>query len=99
MWASETPGKGTAPHKLILQGDGNLVVYDANGVATWGSETDETRAIRLILQDDRNVVLYDGKGKALWSTETHSWEPWTAHTTHGEKVLERFSLLAWSTCF
>ncbi|KAJ3381568.1 hypothetical protein HDU92_005254 [Lobulomyces angularis] len=29
LWASNTAGKGSPPHRLLLQDDGNLVIYDA----------------------------------------------------------------------
>jgi hypothetical protein len=31
VWASNTNGQGSAPYKLIMQGDGNLVAYGAGG--------------------------------------------------------------------
>ena len=27
--------RGTAPYKLVMQGDGNLVIYDKNGSVLW----------------------------------------------------------------
>lgn len=37
MWSSKT--YGTRPGRAVMQGDGNLVVYDANNVAVWHSHT------------------------------------------------------------
>jgi hypothetical protein len=31
VWSTGTSGRGTAPYKLVMQGDGNLVIYDKNG--------------------------------------------------------------------
>jgi hypothetical protein len=28
VWSSNTYGKGKGPYQLIMQGDGNLVIYD-----------------------------------------------------------------------
>ena len=39
VWASNTNGKGVAPHRLVMQGDGNLVIYDSYSTATWSTGT------------------------------------------------------------
>jgi hypothetical protein len=39
IWASNTHGKGTGPYVLKMQEDGNLVIYDSTGAATWASNT------------------------------------------------------------
>ena len=56
-------------YKLIMQPDGNLVLYGAHG-AVWASNTDGTGANRLNQQDDGNLVLYNPAGKALWASNT-----------------------------
>src|SRR5690242_16761097 len=38
-WISATSNSGTAPYKLYMQGDGNVVIYDATGTAKWSSGT------------------------------------------------------------
>ena len=35
VWTTGTNGTDTAPYKLVMQGDGNLVIYDKNGSAIW----------------------------------------------------------------
>ena len=70
VWASNTNGKGRAPHRLCMQADGNAVVYDACHVPTWASDTFGTHGERLTLQNDRNLALYDCAGKALWLSNT-----------------------------
>ena len=54
---------------LILQGDGNLVLYDSFR-AIWSSGTAGSKATRLTLQNDGNLVLYTASGKVVWHTET-----------------------------
>lgn len=50
---------------LMLQTDGNLVLYSDNGtVAKWWSAT--TTGYRAIMQDDGNFVLYNSGGSAVW---------------------------------
>jgi hypothetical protein len=68
LWASNTPGASAG--SCNMQGDGNLVVYDAGGNAVWASNTDGNPGSRLILQDDGNVVIYGPAGNPLWDTGT-----------------------------
>ncbi len=62
----------TAPaYRLILQGDGNLVVYNFSGKAVWNSHTAHTGSHnRLVMQGDGNLVLYTSSGKAVWNSGT-----------------------------
>lgn len=53
--------------RLILQGDGNLVLYDHAGKARWS--TDPARGDELRVQADGNLVLYRG-GQAVWQSDT-----------------------------
>lgn len=57
--------------RLVLQGDGNLVLYNPRGKAVWHTHTNRTKANRLVLQTDGNLVLYSSTGKALWHTHTN----------------------------
>src|SRR5690606_34699025 len=63
FWASQTGGIGNGPFRLIMQNDGNLVVYDKNYKPTWDSNSWNAGAAqyRLVMQDDRNLVIYDKK--------------------------------------
>jgi hypothetical protein len=56
--------------KLVMQADGNLVLYTSDGHALWASNTWDTPANHAIMQGDGNFVVYDGNGKAYWSTGT-----------------------------
>lgn len=67
-WASGTHGKPITT--CIMQGDGNLVLYDANGTPHWSSGTYGHAGAVLALQDDENVVIYNPQGQAVWSTNT-----------------------------
>lgn len=52
--------------KLILQKDGNLVLY--KGISPlWSTKTDNKGGAKAIFQKDGNFVLYDSNGKALWA--------------------------------
>jgi hypothetical protein len=43
VWASNTYRKGSAPHRLVMQNDGNLVIYDSRHRPTWSSRTANRR--------------------------------------------------------
>ena len=53
--------------QLILQTDGNLVLYGRNGNAVWSTRTHGSGVTEAKMQADGNFVLYDG-GKAEWAT-------------------------------
>jgi hypothetical protein len=55
-----------------MQGDGNLVLYDANGTPIWHTQTFGSAGATLRLQDDGNLVIYAADWRVLWSTDT--WE-------------------------
>lgn len=50
LWfSSQTTGGGFGPWRLYLQDDGNLVIYDARGVATWSTGTNPFMNLALFL--------------------------------------------------
>lgn len=53
-----------------LQGDGNLVLRNASGMALWASGTSGKSGQRLSMQSDGNLVLYTKSGTSVWSTRT-----------------------------
>ncbi|MBY8849203.1 aqualysin, partial [Saccharothrix sp. MB29] len=55
---------------LVMQGDGNLVLYTAAGQALWSSNTWGTGATHVVLQGDGNLVIYTAAGVAKWHTNT-----------------------------
>jgi RHS repeat-associated protein len=73
-----TWGPGTYGHPgayAIMQGDGNLCVYDANNLYLWCSGTNGTYAERLNMEDDGRIIIY----KSAWSSGTSTGQfNWTA---------------------
>jgi len=54
-------------YSLIMQGDGNLVLYGPEG-ALWATSTVGVSNPRLVMQSDSNLVLYGGDNSARWAT-------------------------------
>ncbi|MFF4160696.1 hypothetical protein [Streptomyces sp. NPDC001678] len=55
--------------QLVMQSDGNLVVYDEFGRARWDSKTVNS-GWRAVFQEDGNFVVYTRSGKAVWNSGT-----------------------------
>lgn len=59
------------PVRLVLQADGNLVIYrDDLGRPVWASNTEGKSISYLAMQGDGNLVLYSTDGKAVWASNT-----------------------------
>lgn len=56
-------------YTLVMQGDGNLVLYVRGGGARWVSGTNKAGATAW-MQSDGNLVIYSPSGGALWSSGT-----------------------------
>jgi hypothetical protein len=65
LWESGTFDPGGV---LIMQGDGNLVIYSP--LAIWASNTDGEPGAHLLVQNDGNVVLYRADWTPIWDTGT-----------------------------
>ena len=66
-------------YTLILQGDGNLVLYTESNTPVWATSTQGSGAVRVSLQDDGNLVLYTKEVErrfrrdvavAVWASQT-----------------------------
>lgn len=67
LWDS---ARFSAAGRCVMQGDGNLVVYDAAGGYVWDTSTNGQPGAYLEVQDDGNVVVYRSDRHALWATNT-----------------------------
>ena len=58
---------------LVMQDDGNLVIYEKNGTFKWATGTNGkgTGPYRLMMQTDGNLVVYDSKDVAIWNAGTN----------------------------
>ena len=68
LWASDTIGQ--PPGFATMQGDGNLVVYRADGVPIWATDTSGMPGAELRVQDDGYLVLYDAGNTPMWWVPT-----------------------------
>jgi hypothetical protein len=57
-------------YRLILQGDGNLVLYNEQWKPLWASWTVGKGGIYLVMQADGNLVIYDTNWVAVWNSRT-----------------------------
>ena len=64
LWSSGTSGTSTG--QVLMQSDGNLVVYDAQGSGLWASGTVGNPNARLLVQNDGNLVMYGANGQPVW---------------------------------
>ena len=106
LWAGEQLTVGqtlkspNGHYVLILQGDGNLVLYGPGGGPTgalWASNT--SGANRLAMQGDGNLVLYQPNNTAAWATWTQAYPgAWVQLQDDGNLVVYRPGGVAvWST--
>jgi hypothetical protein len=94
LWVNEAITSCNGRFTLVMQDDGNVVLYENGGGAVWHSQTHGTAGRVVVMQTDGNFVLYDGAGAPLWHTGTHGhpgammrveddgnvvvWNGWTA---------------------
>jgi hypothetical protein len=57
-------------YKLVLQGDGNLVLYKNETTPLWASNTPAKNIVKCEMQGDGNLVLYDKEEHPYWDTKT-----------------------------
>lgn len=65
VWSSNTAGNPGA--RLLMQEDGNLVIYDSGGRPLWDAGTAGNPGAYMRVLDDPAVVVFSSKGAPLWS--------------------------------
>ncbi len=69
MWAkAESFGQSSA--FLVMQHDGNLVMYDHANRPVWHTHTHGNPGAWFIVQEDGNRVVYAADGRVLWHAGT-----------------------------
>ncbi|MGI3198900.1 hypothetical protein ACRJ4W_10320 [Streptomyces sp. GLT-R25] len=56
--------------RLVMQSDGNLVVYNEKNKPIWASMTFGPNH-RAIFQDDGNLVVHNGDDRPIWASRSH----------------------------
>lgn len=76
VWESGSKSRHpvSAPFRLVLQKNGDMVAYDSSSRAFWSTDTANCGPgpFTLAMRDDGYCVLYDGGWKALWATNSKS---------------------------
>jgi hypothetical protein len=83
--------------QMVMQHDGNLVVYNENGNALWAAMTFGQNH-RAIFQDDGNLVIHNGDDRPIWASRTHG-HPGAVLVlrTDGKVVITAGGTVLWST--
>jgi len=68
-WSSGTAGKGSAPYRLLLRPDGNLVITDSKDQQTWQSNTANVGCApyKLKVRDVNSLKIVDCNETPIWS--------------------------------
>lgn len=72
LYANQELWSSSGDAVLRYQGDGNLVLYAANGTPLWASDTAGSSAGLAEMQTDGNFVVYDGAGVPIWDTGSYA---------------------------
>ncbi|KCZ63734.1 hypothetical protein L53_04365 [Hyphomonas sp. L-53-1-40] len=84
---------------LVLQEDGNLVVYDANSVFVWDSHTSAgtpLTAKHAELKVSGNFVLEDGSDAVIWQTGVENTRAHVAIENRKLKIVDDTNKTLWS---
>ena len=83
--------------KLILQQDGNLVLYQGS-YAVWNTATHYKGVVRCAMQTDGNLVLYDYINRPKWASNTSGRSgTWLNVQNDGNLVLYRNNIAQWAS--
>jgi len=67
-WQSGTTG--LLSDTLIMQSDGNLVLYDWLGGAVWNTGTRNHPGAYFTIENNGNMIVHDPNGSSLWASNT-----------------------------
>ncbi|RQR55055.1 peptidase S53 [Burkholderia sp. Bp9140] len=87
-------------HRLVMQGDGNLVLYNTtSGAAVWNSGTNGNAGAYAVFQTDGNFVVYSAGSTPLWYSSTSSASYGQSLTVQddGNMVIYRLSVPVFAT--
>ena len=58
-------------YRLVMQSDGNLVLYNTSSSPVWASGTSGTAGRTAAFQSDGNLVIYAADGSSTWNSGTN----------------------------
>ncbi|WP_405837107.1 protein kinase domain-containing protein [Streptomyces sp. NBC_01518] len=86
----------TVRSKLIMQTDGNLVLYDTSGTAHWASQT-QGAGNTAVFQEDGNLVIYNAQHQSVWATNTQATGATLKVLEDGNMVIATDAAVIWQT--
>ena len=86
----------TVRSKLIMQTDGNLVLYDTAGTAHWASQT-QGAGNTAVFQEDGNLVIYNAQHQSVWATNTQATGATLKVLEDGNMVIATDAEVIWQT--
>ncbi|WP_244135196.1 protease pro-enzyme activation domain-containing protein [Burkholderia sp. BCC1638] len=95
----QTAYSASQNHRLVMQNDGNLVLYNVSGAAIWNSGTFGNAGAYAVFQTDGNFVVYSAGGRALWFSATNggSYGQYLAVQDDGNMVIYAWSIPVFAT--
>jgi surface antigen len=70
LWAGQYILSQNVLYLMVMQGDGNLVLYGGGMRPLWSSGTAGSGANRVVMQGDGNLVIYTPSNRAVWNSRT-----------------------------
>ncbi len=85
--------------KLVMQNDGNLVLYTTHDDhPIWASATNSIEPRYAVMQEDGNFVVYNPARKAVWSSNTYKYRgAFLVLQNDGNMVIYQASKAVWSS--
>lgn len=71
--SGSTLSSNNTQYRVVMQTDGNLVIYSASNQVRWFTGTAGNPGARAVMQTDGNLVVYTPADKPLWSTTTNGF--------------------------
>ena len=63
--------RNSAGDSVVMQSDGNFVLYAPGGAALWSTGTSGHPSAFVVMQTDGNLVVYSSGGSPLWNAGTY----------------------------
>jgi hypothetical protein len=74
IWSSNIYNRNPyKPFRLMMQDDGNLVMYDTRNDVVWASSTGRKgiTPYHFVMQNDSSLAIYEANNHCTWTTGTN----------------------------